>query len=185
MEGVFTLDNTKGQLIDFNRMLEQYPNKVEDTINGWASARHCKTIDYLWDMFPSGFLLMDSDVLVKRDVRDLEAHDAAFTGQVYQNLLFPPAWVPRVLPYICWINVPMCRKAGIRYFDGRRNWKLYPGDYTVWYDTGGSFYEDCLNSRLQYKAIDVNDYVVHLGAGSYYDGKDKQEWLETYKYLYD
>lgn len=185
IDGVFVIDNTKNQLIDFDKMLEEFPDKVEETINGWASARHCKTIDYLWDMFPSGFVLMDSDVLVKKDFSDLVDLDAAYSGEVYQDLLIPPRWVPRVLPFICWINVPLCRKAGIRYFDGKRNWKLYPGDYTTWYDTGGSFYEDCANKRLPCNKIVTSDYVEHLGAASYYGGKNKDKWLEKFKELYE
>lgn len=185
MDGVWVLDNTKGQLIDFEKMLEQFPEKQDLTMNKWGSAKHCKTVDYLWDVFPSGFVLMDPDALVKRDIRDLEDDSKAFVGEVFQDIRFKEYLVPRVLPYLCWFNVPLCRKAGIRYFDGKRNWKLYPGDYTTWYDTGGSFYEDCVDRRLRWKAIKVEDYIEHLGGASYHPLANCEEWLKNRKYLYE
>lgn len=185
MDGVCVLDNTHGQLIDFDKMLDEFPDKQELTMNKWGSAKHCKTIDFLWDVFPSGFVLMDSDALLKRDIRDLADETKAYAGEVFQDLRYFEYLIPRVLPYFCWINVPMCRKAGIRYFDGSRNWKLYPGDFTTWYDTGGSFYEDCLNKRLRHKDIEVEDYIEHFGGGSYHPGKSREDWLRQYRYLYE
>ena len=185
MDGVFVLDNTKGQLIDFDKLLSDFPDKQELTMNNWGSAKHCKTIDYLWDVFPSGFLLLDPDVLVKRDIRELEDKSKAFTGEVFQDLRFREFLVPRVLPYLCWFNVPMCRKAGIRYFDSERNWKLHPGDYTTWYDTGGSFYEDCADKRLRWHSIKVEDYIEHYGGASYHPQAHWKEWLEKYRDHYE
>lgn len=185
MEGVFVLNNTRGKLIDFKKMLDEYPDRPALTMNDWGSAKHCKTIDYLWDVFPSGFVLMDADALLKRDVRDLEDYGRAFSGEVFQDLRYCETLVPRVLPYLCWFNVPMLRKAGIRYFDGKRNWKLYPGDFTTWYDTGGSFYEDCANKRLRWNHIMVGDYIEHLRGGSYNPQETEEAWLEKHKDLYE
>ena len=185
MEGVFVLNNTGGKLIDFKKMLDEYPDKPALTMNDWGSAKHCKTIDYLWDIFPNGFVLMDADVLLKRDIRDLEDPGRAFSGEVFQDLRYRETLIPRVLPYLCWFNVPMLRKAGIRYFDGKRNWKLYPGDFTTWYDTGGSFYEDCANKRLRWNNILVEDYIEHLRGGSYNPQVTEKAWLEKHRDLYE
>lgn len=185
MDGVFILDNTKGQLIDFDKMLAEFPEKQDLTINHWGSAKHCKTIDYLWGIFPSGFILMDSDVLVKKDISDLVDKTKAFSGEVFQDLRYPVFWVPRVLPYICWINVPLCRQKGIKYFDANRNWKLHPGDYTTWFDTGASFFEDCADKRLKWNNIKVEDYVEHFAGGSYHPTGSRNKWLNKYRNLYE
>lgn len=185
MDYVRIMDNTKGQLIDFQKMLDSFPEKQDLTINNWGSAKHCRTVDYLWDVFPDGFLLMDSDALLKRDVSDLPDGSKAFAGEVFQDLRYEVSWIPRVLPYLCWFNVPMCREAGIRYFDGKRNWKLYPGDHTTWYDTGGSFYEDCADRRLRWKSIKVDDYIEHYHGGSYHTRGGKEEWLQKNRGLYE
>lgn len=184
MDGVFIMDNTKGHLIDFDAFLREFPQKVNTTTNNWGSAKHCKTIDFLWGVFPDGFVLVDSDVLFKKSIADLPDKTKAFTGEVYQNLLNPCEWIPRVLPFLCWINVPLCRENGIHYFDAKRNWKLYPGDSTNWYDTGASFFEDCANLRLRYKPIVLDDYIEHFQGGSYLV-KNAAEWLEKNRKLYE
>jgi hypothetical protein len=63
------------------------------------------------DMFPDGFLLMDSDVLVRQDVSGLADSSVAFVGQERKpTRRFP---VPRVLPYLCWVNTPMLKEHGM------------------------------------------------------------------------
>lgn len=183
MDGVFLMDNTKGQLINFDAFLAKYPNKGE-TSNDWGSDKHCSTIDYLWGVFPAGFILLDSDALVKRDLSDIVDPDKAFVGEVFQDFSNPWHWLPRVLPFCCWINVPLCRKTGIRYFGEDRNWRLHRGDNRTWYDTGASFYEDVLDHRLPRREIKVEDYVEHLGGGSYRQ-PDPMRWLEENRSLYE
>lgn len=183
MDGVSIIDNTRGQLIDFDAFLAQFPDKVPTT-NEWGSAKHTKTIDYLFGLFPAGFVLLDSDVLVKRDLNELVDETRAYVGEPFQNL--DNAWqcVARLLPFCCWINVPMCRRAGIHYFDPARTWQLKPSRMFDLYDTGASFYEDCVVKKLPYKNICIDDYIEHLGASSYLR-KDPTAWLEKYRNLYE
>ena len=35
------------------------------------------------------------------------------------------------------------------------------------YDTGASFYEDCISRKMKIKEIPISDYIIHFGAGSY------------------
>ena len=64
---VEVIDNTKGQVIDFDKMLDEYLYKV-GTVNKWGSAKHCKSVDVCMDIIPEGFILIDSDMLVFNDL---------------------------------------------------------------------------------------------------------------------
>lgn len=183
MDGVFVLDNTEGQFIDFDAFLDQFPDKV-GTTNNWGSAKHTKTIDFLFDVFRGGFVLLDSDVLVKRDLNELVDESRAYVGQPDQDLNHGWKCVARLLPFCCWINVPMVRKAGIRYFDPNRTWQLRPSTMLDLYDTGASFYEDCVTKKLPYRNICIDDYIEHLGSSSFLR-KDPTEWLEKHRDLYE
>ena len=184
MDNVEVIDNTKGQLIDFDEFLSHYPKRIPSP-NGWASAKHSKTIDYLFGLFPDGFVLMDSDVLVKRDISDLFDDEYLFVGKKRDGEDDRDNRNPRLLPFLCWLNVRMCSDNGICFFDGRRSWKLYPGGPDTWYDTGGSFLRACIKSGLPVRYVDIDDYMIHFYGGSYKKDKDWRGWLEQYKNLYE
>ena len=179
MPGVRLIDNTKGSLIDFQALLDSYTDKIFQT-NRWGSAKHAKTVDFCMDIFPNGFVLMDSDVIMKRDITALMDKSCVWVGEV-QNMIHRQQYaVLRVLPILCSINVPMIRKHGIRYFDGLRCWKLTTAIPQRWYDTGASFYEDTV--FLPHREIRLRDYCEHLHNGSWSD-KDIFPWLEKGKHL--
>jgi len=178
MDGVWYIDNTKGQIIDFDEFLSKFPKKTK-TQNNWGSAKHCLTIQKLWDYYAEGFVIMDSDALVKRDISCFFDESVAFVGETGRA---EEKHMMRALPYLCWINVPMCRSNGVLYFDEKRSWKLRPKEKL--YDTGASFLEDCEGKGLPVKEVNLDDYIVHFGCGSYKD-KDSTQWLEQYKDLYD
>lgn len=185
IEGVDIIDNTKGQLIDFKALLNCYPDKIPTTCNDWGSVKHCYTVDYLWNIFGEGFVLMDSDVLVKKDITSFFDARYPWVGTTYWNPDSPFAKVPRVLPFLCWINVPLCRDNGIRYYDHIRNWKLHPGGPETWYDTGASFLEDCRAKKLEGKEVDIYDYIVHYGAGSDFRKEDRvRAWMHKHEDLW-
>lgn len=181
MEGVRIIDNTKGQLIDFEKMLARYPNKIPTTSN-WGSEKHIASIDLLFSYFPDGFLLLDSDVLVKQDVSCFFNPDAAWVGEVQRIPKYRSHSI-RLLPMILWINVPMCNEHGIRFWHEGMVFKMsYTG--TLYYDTGGSFYFDCLEAKLPGKEIRMADYIEHLGHASF-EGSNWRGWLEHNKNLYE
>ena len=185
MDGVRILDNTKGQLIDFQKLLEGFPFK-QPTDNNWGSAKHTCTVDFLWQYFPNGFVLMDSDAFVRKDITPLFDESVAYIGQELvepSNIL---RQVRRLLPYICWINVKMCKEKGIKYFDPERSWKLKPGGPSTWYDTGASFLEDCIKAGLPGKDIDISEYIEHFDGASHDNGlRSWRAWMESNKNLYD
>lgn len=178
MGGVRVIDNTKGGIIDFAKELSKYPDKTE-TRNGWASAKHAMSVDALFDFFPKGFVLADSDVLFKRDISDLFDTESILSGSISTN-----GKIPRLRPFLCWINVPICMEHRIRYFDGKRSWHLCNDERASKYDTGASFLEDCRLSGEPFNIVVLRNYIEHLGAGSW-QNQDWRNWLEEHKSLYE
>lgn len=177
-QDVRVIDNTRGQLVDFAAFLEQFPAR-ETTTNGHGSVKHTMTVDKMWSFFPEGFILADSDILLTRDPSDLADPSVAWCGSVERR----PPWQrrpARLKPFLCWLNVPLCRAAGIRYFDPLRTWRLRPHEH---YDTGASFLEDCRRAGLPERCVDLREYIVHYGHGSW-RGEGAEAWLDKYKHLH-
>ena len=127
MKGVTVIDNTKGQVLDIEAEIKKFPNRYQyGTYNGWGSDKHMMSIQKLWDIIPDGFLLMDSDVLLKKDVDFMFQEDQCVVGHIQtaekaRNRM----GIDRLVPMLCYINVPMCRKCGINYFDPERSWMIH------------------------------------------------------------
>jgi hypothetical protein len=188
---VKVLDNTKGQIINFDKWLEKYPkrNASGAKVNNWASAKHCYTIDKLMDIIGDNFVLMDSDVIVLKDIRDIVDESCIFCAEVMTQP-YPGRGIQRVLPYICYINVRMCKEKGVRYFNENYMHGLH---YTAKnlqcdvYDTGANFYREA--SKFRYKTIKCDDYIAHYKAGSWEERKfvrsipriTPEAWMEKYK----
>ena len=181
---VRVIDNTKGQHIDFEKMLAEYPDKYPTPENNYGSAKHCKTIDYCFDLFPDGFVLMDSDVLVKQDITSLFDDSCAWVGKMELHRNRWNYHLPRVLPYICYLNVPLLREHGVRYFNGEKMWALSHRHPDMWYDTGCWFYEACHEKSLPENHINIDDYILHLKHGSW-NATEQEEWLESHKDLWE
>lgn len=163
MEGVRIIDNTKGQLIDFNAMIDRYPGRIETACN-WGSEKHIASVDYLFDVLPDGFVLMDSDVLVKTDIACFFDDEYAWAGMIEHN---PPFRFmrERLFPFLLWINVPLLRKYGIRFWHEGMVYKLsHTG--SPFYDTAGSLLKDCDDAGLIGKEICIDDFIEHFCAGS-------------------
>lgn len=181
---VKVVDNTKGQHIDFEKMLAEYPDKYPTPENNYGSAKHCMTIDYCFELFPDGFLLMDSDVLVKKDVSPLFDASCAWVGNVEIHSNRANCKLPRVLPYLCYINVPLLRKYGVRYFNRDKMWALSHRYPDMWYDTGCWFYEECHRLSLPESHVNINDYILHLRHGSWISS-EQDEWLDVHRDLWE
>lgn len=183
IENVIILDNTKGQIIDFDRMIDSFPyRKYSD--NGYGSAKHCYTVDYCMSLFYDGFVLLDSDVLVKRDLSDLFNEKFCWIGEPHTTKKHPVK-IPRLYPFCCFINTRMCRENNIRYFDTGHMWQLSDSETGCWYDTGAWFIE--ASQSLPSKTIRVSDYVEHYGGGSFLNNKKMSpgDWLKKYSMYYE
>lgn len=188
-ENVTVIDNTKGQIINFEEWLEKYPRHTRSTAkrNNYASAKHCYTIQVFMDMFKEDFVLLDSDALVKRDLNELVDKTCVFVGDTKGDTIYKH---PRVIPFVCYINTPLCNELGVRYFDenymhGLSCKKQNP--YADEYDTGGAFYVHA--TKFKYKTIDHKQYCIHYKGGSWDDKVSRQyiqsmtpeQWVRAHK----
>lgn len=176
---VTVLDNTKGQIIDFDKWLSQFPNKRNDTINNHGSDKHCYTIDWLIHNIPEGFLLLDSDVLIKRPVRQFFDDKYIYSGKIGKSKTWENAHL-RVYPFICYLNSKLILKNNINYFDKDHTWSVN----TQWYDTGAAFLKQCEEKHLKGKDIDMNKYIVHFGASYAKDLETQKKWLYENRFYY-
>ena len=176
-DNVIVFDNTMGQIINFDKWLEKYPNRIKTNgkVNNWSSAKHCYSVEKCMEIIHEPFVLLDSDVLLKQDCSDLFDDSKIYCGEVITQ---PNSDVKRILPFITFINVKMCNEHDIHYFDdnymhGLCNNKV--NKYADRYDTGASFYINTL--KLPSKNIVCSDYVVHYGHGSW--DKENETKIET------
>ena len=149
MPGVEVMDNTKGEILNLDAMMEAYPHR--DRSIGCAkgcdfgSARHMMTVQKLWELLPDGFVLVESDILLKANIDHLWMEDYASVGHNQLHQPQNPFGIGRVCPMLCYMNVPLLTKHGARYFDPERTYGLLAGgrqNRNNWYDTGSVMFED-------------------------------------------
>ena len=196
MRGVEVIDNTHEQVIDFDKELAAYPER--DRSIGCAkgcefgSVKHMMTVQKLWELLPEGFVLMESDILLKRDIEEFFDETQSVVGYCQKRQPYNPFGIGRMLPMLCWMNVPMLKREGARYFDPERTYGLLPGgrqNRNNWYDTGAALLEDILKARprLIGRHIDIRLFVEHYGSGSWQNNDlgAQQSWLNNHRALWD
>lgn len=195
MRGVKRIDNTNGQVIDFDKELAKFPDRCRDIgcAKGceFGSAKHIMTVQKLWELIPTGFLLMESDILITKPIEEFWRPEYSFVGYYQKSQPYNPFGIGRVLPMLCYMNVPLLTKHGARYYDPERTYGLLPGgrqNRNNWYDTGAVMLEDILAKRPHLKGlhIDIRDYVIHYGSASWQnnDVSAHQRWLNEHKELW-
>ena len=192
MDGVTVIDNTKGQVIDFNKELSKYPKARHGEVNNYGSDKHMMSVQKLWDIIDAPFLLLDSDVLVKQSVDFMFQDSQVAVGHVQNPQPGNNFHLGRLVPMLCYINVPLCRKCGLTYFDPKRSWMIHSSDLQDkrnWYDTGASFYEDIHNHKngAHGKRVDIRPLMEHYKRGSWWGNckGDHLKWLERHKKLWE
>ena len=193
LAGVTVIDNTKGQVIDFETELAKYPKKAKyGKVNGYGSDKHMMSVQKLWDIIDGPFLLMDSDVLLKQSVDFMFKDDVVAVGHVQHPQPGNRFGLGRLVPMVCFINVPLCRKYGLTYFDPERAWMIHSEDLTDkgnWYDTGASFYEDIHAKKNGCRGVrvDIRPLMEHYKRGSWWGNckGDHLKWLERHKPLWN
>ena len=178
------VDNTRGQVVNWEAWLETFPDKIPAVENNWGSAKHCYSVEVMMDRFPDGFLLMDSDVLIKKDVRELVDRSVPWKGGVQVNTRRFGVVIPRVIPFLCWINTPMLKAHGIRYFNGAKMWNLTSKTPDNHYDTGAWLLEACKKEGLEGHRIEIRDYIEHYAHGSWRTHKRADAWINEHKRLW-
>ena len=196
MKGVRIIDNTKGKYVDFDAELAKFPDR--DASIGVAgkcvhgSTKHQLSVQKLWELLPGGFLLMDPDILLKQSVDFMFQFDQCAVGHVQEAYKGGnPMGINRLVPMLCFINVPACINGGAKYFDPTRTWGLLPGgrkNRNNWYDTGAVLLEDIHSHKngLRGIRIDIRPLMEHLQSGSWRnsDRKLQDEWLEKHADLW-
>lgn len=194
MKGVKVIDNTNGQVIDFEAELAKYPDKCWELawMSNYGSAKHIMSVQKLWELLPDGFILMESDILITRNIDFLWDEQYAATGKV-QWFRGRRQEKDRLLPYLCYLNVPLLQANGARYFDPIRCWALQPGgtqNEQNWYDTGATVLEDIIKTKPQLVARlypDLDKYFIHYNGGSWRssDLENQKAWLEHHRDLWE
>ena len=192
-KNVTVFDNTKGQIINFDEWLKKYPNKEKSggKANKWGSAKHAYSVEKCMNLINEPFVLLDSDVLIKKDITPLFDDIVCYKGEVIYQ---PKSKVKRVLPFICFINTKKCKECGVHYFDENYMHGLRVGIAGDSYDTGAALYLLTERKKAPHREIKVADYIVHYGNGSWVSAAEKmkkpkhippQEWLNKYKSFWD
>lgn len=194
-------NNTQGKLIDFCSELEKYPyrNPIQACAAGcsFGSAKHMMSVQWLMDnpLKDKDFLLIDSDILFQADPALMFMPEECCCGyiQTWQKAN-NPARIDRLVPMLLYINTPLCRAGGARFFDPERSFALQGGgmdNRNNWYDSGASFLEDIktLKPACHGKVLRRDIYVslfLHYGSGSWRknDLTAQMAWLERNRHLW-
>ena len=194
MDGVEVIDNTRGQVIDFDKFLAEYPDRNPSVgiykSSVWGSAKHIVTVQKLWELLPKGFVLMESDIMIKKPIDEFFRDEYSFVGFVQKHQKGNPFDVPRIMPMLCWMNVPMLTREGARYFDPDRCWGLKAdrNDRGNWMDTGACLLDEVLKKRPRLKGlhVDIRLFVEHYGGGSWKQDnlKYQMDWINRNRHLW-
>ena len=182
------IDNTKGQVIDFEAVLKSFPKRnvrIGCALGcNYGSVKHMLSVEWLVQHMHDGFVLMDSDVLLRDSVDDLFDSKQMAIGEVCKR---SPRFVHRLLPFVCWLNAPMMREAGVHYHDPERSYGLAGDDIDDrrnWYDTGASLLEDLQRRELPWREMKLGDRYCHLGNGSWRRKGEWKDWLDAHQDLW-
>lgn len=179
-ENITYFDNTKGRIINFDKWLQNYPNRHKSggRLNKWGSAKHAYTVEKCISLIPDGFILLDSDVLLKRDISELFDEKYVYVGE---DITQSKSTIKRVAPFVCYINSKLCREKGIHYFNENYMHGLFctkVNKHADSYDTGAAFFLSAKNTPS--RKIKWENYVTHYGSASWRDGKGgdaAKRWL--------
>lgn len=182
---VEVIDNTHGECIDFDAWLDTFPYKEPSPGNNYGSAKHCYSVQWLCDHLKEPFILMDSDVLIRKDISIFWSRpDCAWVGQVGENVRKRFGYdIQKVQPFLCYLNVPMMKDHGISYFHSEWMWNLTAIRPNHRYDTGAWLYKAVKEAGLPTYEVVLSEYIAHLGHGSWRD-RNPMEWLKAHRGLW-
>ena len=186
LPGVTVIDNTKGQVIDFDKFLAEYPDREPywAMLSNFGSAKHIRTVQELWRLIPQGFVLLEGDAILTKPIDWMWREDFAVVGRVQWHTN-NPIDIPRYYPFLLYMNVPKLVAKGVSFFDPKRCWALQKGEMTRgnWYDTGASLLEDVINGKPElvgWNVKELESYYLHYHGGSWKksDIGNQLKWLK-------
>lgn len=197
MKGVKVINNRKQQVVNFDEELAKHPNKCWDLAHqsNYGSMKHMMSVQKLWELVPDGFILMESDLLLVDDIGFLWDEHFAATGKVQWLHSRNPREISkdRLLPFLCYLNVPLLKANGARYYDPDRCWCLHstdPNDPQNRYDTGASLLEDIIKTKPQLNARvygDLHNHYAHYNGGSWRQNNEESQraWIAQHRNLWE
>lgn len=179
------IDNTQGRHIDFDAWLRTFPDREPSPANNYGSAKHSYSVQWLCDHAEEPFVLMDSDILVRQDIKEFWQHpECVWVGELGENVRRRFGYdFRKVQPFLCYLNAPMMRAHGIRYFNGDWMWNLTTRRPNHRYDTGAWFCKAVKEAGLQTHELPLSGYILHLGHGSWKD-RDPMAWVNAHRNLW-
>ena len=196
MKGIKLFNNTKGKYINFDKELEKFPGRIEkigDWANcGFGSAKHQMSVQKLWELINEPFLLVESDVLITKPLDEFFSYpDYATVGYKCDHQKGNKFELGRMMPMLCWMNVPVLQENGAKYFDPTRTYGLLPNanDKNNWYDTGATLLYDVMRLKpaLKGRHLDIRDYMIHYVSASWKGNNltAQLDWLDENKEFFD
>lgn len=161
-DNVTILNNSKGELVDFNKIIQENCNYLSKydiekhnlpSKSNWGSIKHASSIQWLIENQKENFILLDSDVLLKKSLLDFYDERYAWTGTIDNE---------RAIPFVCFMNTDKLNENNIKFYDV----KTFNSTH-IETDTGGTFKQELLNNNIQIKLIKWTDYIIHYGNGSW------------------
>jgi hypothetical protein len=182
---VDVIDNTKGQIINFDTWMMQYPERQSSPRSNFGSIKHTISVEMCFDILPKGFILMDSDVLAKKDISSFWNESYGWVGEPFFENHLKRVWVMRLLPFLCYINVPMVKEYGIRYFNDQWMWHLWDKEPNKFYDTGAWFLKACMDNGVPARTECIKPYIEHYYHGSHeFRNESLPDWLNEHRDLW-
>jgi len=164
-ENVTVLDNSTHELIKYEELYDEaakyftpWEKDVHFSKKTWGTLQHTKAVQWFIDTYSEEFILLDSDVLVKKPLFEIIDNSKCASCELYFN----GSKLVRVLPFLIYFNPKKLKEVGLNFFDITRI-----NACKIEHDTGGSFGIDLLKNKINYKPIKVADYIVHFGNGSF------------------
>ena len=171
---VSIIDNTKGKIINFDKIMQMSPYKLMSfNANNFGSLKHACSIQFLLNICQTDYMMLfDSDTVLLNDIDFIDSKYASIAdfeehGKIGRNGKLYTSFT-RMLPFIQFFNIKLLKNANIKYFDYTRIHGILAPNYGNYYDTGASFYEDLTKNNLPIKRINHTNYIVHLDHGSWF-----------------
>lgn len=172
-DNIIYIDNTEGQIINFDDVMSGLQLNTINTgaiSNGYGSLKHTLSIQKWIQMTNENFILLDSDILLKKDITELFDENYLCVGDTRVN----PNNIERWAPFCMFFNVAEIKKKKYAYYNPKYMHGIEgPGNI---YDTGAYFY--MITKHDNVKRVAINNYIIHYGAASWKDG---QESIKNFK----
>ena len=162
-DNVKIIDNSNGQILNFENEIQKFMkinNLSNDVLlrqkkaSNFGTFKHSITIQWLIDNINEDFILLDSDILMKKPLPKLE-NEQICIADYNEN---------RIYPYIIHLNTKLVKENNLVFCDYEH---ILPTKILESYDTGGYFRTEIFKKQLKINKIDLEDYIVHFGNGSW------------------